>query len=195
MTKMEELEEAEYIKFMDYVAVQLVKLPSSRSIQGKGQHCIYLRVDVREVLVRILMRYIRLRAVLLLPCAGNYTKLSAMGSGNCKSSEGLGDINAREIGRAAYKRFMHRNSGNMSSIVASISSYDCARFNSSQFPVIEGIKYSIAGDDPFWQGATLFMTISGTILHIFYASVIYMWLISHCRLHPALQHHESGWVH
>ena len=93
------------------------------------------------------------------------------------SSEGLGDINAREIGRAAYERFIHRNSGNTSSIVASISSYDCARFNSSQFPVIEGVKYSIAGDDPFWQGATLFMTISGTIMHIFYASVIYMWLI------------------
>ena len=57
VTKMKELEEAEYIKFMDYVAIQLVKLPSSRSSQGKGQHCLYLRVDVREVLVRILMRH------------------------------------------------------------------------------------------------------------------------------------------
>ena len=62
------------------------------------------------------------------------------------------------------------------SIVASIANYDCARFNSSQFPVIEGIKYSIAGTDPFWQGATVFMTISGTIMHIFYAYVIYQWL-------------------
>ena len=179
VTKMKELEEAEYIKFMDYVAVQLVKLPSSRSIQGKGQHCIYLRVDVREVLVRILMRYTPSmgNAVRLTLCLAIAQSLIPWVVAIATSSEGLGDINAREIGRAAYERFIHRNSGNTSSIVASISSYDCARFNSSQFPVIEGVKYSIAGDDPFWQGATLFMTISGTILHIFYASVIYMWLI------------------
>ena len=178
VTNMKEHKESDYLKFMDYFAVGSVKLPSSKNSQGKGEHCIYLRVDVREVLVRILIKHT--------PSIGNSSLLTLFVAiaqslvpwlvAIATNPQGLGDFNAKEIGRAAYERFRQRNSENASTIVASLASYDCARFNSSQFPVMEGVKYSIAGDDPFWQGATVFMTISGTILHVFYAFIIYLWL-------------------
>ncbi len=181
VTKLNEHDEQDYNEFINYFSIEILSKSKNNGIKNIEDSIVHLRVDVRELLVRAINKntYRLKYSSTILWCVAIVQSLIPWVVAICTNPNGFGDYNAAKIGREAYQNFMTKSNANgnsTSSSYVSISNYDCARFNSSSFPVIEGVKYSIAGENPFWQGATVFMTISSTFLHMFYAYVIYTWL-------------------
>jgi hypothetical protein len=190
VTKLEDHEEKDYNDFMNYFSIEIIPAAKINKMHNNSnvmvgsdtRFLVHLRVDVREILVRLLNKFTHTPKYmsLIIWCAALLQSLIPWVIAIVINPLGFGDLDAANLGRAAYKKFVAKTNGIGNNVTtstySSIANYDCAQFNSSNFPVIEGIKYSIAGEDPFWQDATVFMTITSTLLHLFYAHVIYAWL-------------------